>query len=741
MGMRVPGEPEGVEGEASVRLDLDLQPGDERLFVDESLEQIERLEQGLLELEQGEPRADLINEVFRAAHTLKGSAATIRHARMAGLTHAAESVLGAVRDGRLDGLQSFMSTLLAAVDVLRVLVAEVGVGETLTDEAEPMADTLGRQLASAFDRGAALDGGAGRGVAGAVGGGTVDRVVPAAPTPGTAAIMPPGTSLVRCTADPASPWKAVRLLQALLEADDSGVLLGADPPRERLEAAEEIESLLLTVSAEGEPLQALVGRLASLDELRVEVVPPSETQAVRAVERRKVDLGPEARGATSEERLEIAGERLKQAQQTVRIDVGRLDELMNLVGELVVYKTTALRQARDVAARLGADDPLASEMDRTGQEFVRIASQLQDQVTRLRMLPIETVFNRFPRVVRDLSVRLGKEVELVVEGKETELDRSILEQVGDPLGHLVRNALDHGLETPDERRASGKPPTGRLRLAARHADDRIVITVEDDGRGIDPRRIRKAAVEKGLLSEQAAAALSDEEAIQLVFAAGFSTARVVTDVSGRGVGADVVRTNIERLGGRVGVSSVVGRGTRFELSLPLTLAIVGALLVEAGPRVCALPLASVVETVRLERGAVTTALGRAATVLRGRVLPVRWLDEALGDGGSGPRGGAERFYLAVVRSGDAELALGVDRLVGEQEIVLKSLSGLPGRQPGVAGATTLADGSVALVIDVAALVQRRAGSDRMVPAAAAPLAPGAQTLSAVRVATAAQVPG
>ena len=303
---------------------------------------------------------------------------------------------------------------------------------------------------------------------------------------------------------------------------------------------------------------------------------------------------------------------------------------MDLVGELVVTKTRLAQSAQDLAARLG-DDPLARRADEDAQQFARIAGQVQDQVTGLRMLPIDTVFNRFPRVVRDIDSQLHKEVRLVIEGKETELDRSVLEVVGDPISHLVRNALDHGIESPEERRALGKSLPATVRLSARHADGRILITVEDDGRGMDPVALRLAAVEKGVMSSEAAAGMTDAEALRVIFAPGFSTSKFVSEVSGRGVGLDVVRNNIEKLGGWVDVSSVPGTGTCISLSLPLTLAIIGALLVRSGPRVCALPLTGVVETLRADPASLGRVRGHDVLTLRDRVIPVERLDSALGD--------------------------------------------------------------------------------------------------------------
>ena len=602
-----------------MELTFDLGPGDDRLFIDESLEQIGRIEDGLLELERGEKDSSLVNQVFRAAHTLKGSAATIGHRRMAELTHAMEDIFGALRSERLENVTPFADDLFSTIDILRALVEEVTAGHTITDGAEAVTANLRTRLA------------------------TVLASEPAGGAPAVAAAAPPGGAtaghpfqvahhdglhtIVHCRVDPASEWAAVRLLQALMEADETHLLVASSPARDEVESGAAGHDLQLLFTGEPESYDALRKQIQMIDDI-VEVLvtraTPAEvtaaegghpsaaaaaasnpatpananaTDASGASDRRRADVGEVARDLPAEQQLSAAGDRLKAVQQTIRIDVSRLDELMNLVGELVVHKTRIQRQAHEMMVRLG-DDPLARDAEEGAQQFARIASQLQDQVTGLRMLPIETVFNRFPRVVRDLANQLGKEVQLVVEGKETELDRSVLEEVGDPLGHLVRNAIDHGFELPDVRLAAGKPAAGILRMGARHADGQIIITVEDDGRGMDPEALRQAAINKGILTPEAAAALTDNQALKIIFMPGFSTAVRVTGVSGRGVGMDVVRTNIERLGGRVELTSTPGKGTRVELSLPLTLAIIGALLVKTKSRICALPLTGVVETLR-----------------------------------------------------------------------------------------------------------------------------------------------
>jgi two-component system chemotaxis sensor kinase CheA len=747
-----------------MRLTFDLGPGDDRLFIDESLEQIGRIEQGLLELEH-DLDAAVVNEVFRAAHTLKGSAATIGHRRLAELTHAMEDLFGAFRSGTLADVKPFANVLLATIDVLRALVAEVQVGETLTDAPEALTTELRELLSSATSSASAeVAGTSAPGIqpqpASAAYQAALTVAEVAADADGVAVSRlinrllveaPDGfeaRSIVVCRVDPASEWQAVRLLQLVIEAEESGTLIAAAPGRDEIEGGLGSTTLALLVRGRPAELNELRRRLATIDEvLTVEAAAapvygaPAQTTRVApsrdvygpedpvlplaatrtddhleagppvSAERRLADLGAEARGLPTAERIAVAGDRLKAAQQTIRIDVTRLDELMNLVGELVVYKTRLQQNAQALAVRLG-DDPLARRSDEDAQQFARISGQLQDQVTGLRMLPIETIFNRFPRVVRDTAARLSKEVQLVIEGKETELDRSVLEEVGDPLGHLVRNALDHGIESSEERVQLGKPVPATVRLAARHADGRILITVEDDGRGMDPAALRRVVVEKGLMSRDAAEEMSDEEALRVVFMPGFSTSQVVTEVSGRGVGMDVVRNNIERLGGWVDLSSTPGLGTRVSLSLPLTLAIVGALLVKSGPRVCALPLTGVVETLRIEPKMLGHVRGHSMLTLRNRVIPVEQLDNALGDPLRPLRANDRGFVnLVIVRSRDSEMALAVDAFVGQLEIVLKSLSSVTGERRGLAGATVMADGTVGLVVDIAALLSNKSRAD------------------------------
>ncbi len=708
-----------------MQLTFDIEAGDVGLWSDEAAENIEAIESGLLRIEKGETDPDLINRVFRAAHTLKGNSNAIGHKRMGALTHAMEDVFGTVREGRLGDLGDLADPLYRTIDVLRALLDEVTAGETLADPAALTAELRAR-LAEATSVEATVAVGAVAGIpTSPATDPTLLRLLDEAPTgDGPRAV-------VRLVVDESCEWTSVRLYQAVVEAAESGALLACVPSREEIEGGLGDRFLALLVKGDEVSLGVLSERLGMIDDLGVESLTTLEallgsgdvvmSEPVRSdpspvaptgIEQRTIDLGVEARGIAGPEKERVAGERLKAAQQTIRIDVSRLDELMNLVGELVAHKTRLLRQSGLLHDRLG-DDPVAREAEEGAQQFSRIAGQLQDQVTGLRMLPIETVFNRFPRVVRDVAQKEGKEVALIIDGKETELDRSVLEEIGDPLGHLIRNSLTHGIETPEERIAAGKSSEGQLRLNARHADGMIVITVEDDGRGMDPSVLRAKAVEKGLLTAEEVAAMSDQDALGIIFLAGFSTAAKITDLAGRGVGMDVVRTNIERIGGRVEVKSTIGQGTRIMLSLPLTLAIIGAMLVRSGERVCCLPLTGVVETLRVEAQKISTVRGAPVINLRDRVVPIAQLDGALGDH-ERPLVANDRGFvnMVVVRSREKELALAVDEFVGQQEIVLKSMSAFTGRLVGISGGTIMADGTVGLVVDIGAVLDRTSRSGR-----------------------------
>jgi two-component system chemotaxis sensor kinase CheA len=387
--------------------------------------------------------------------------------------------------------------------------------------------------------------------------------------------------------------------------------------------------------------------------------------------------------------------------QTVRVDVTRLDALMNLIGELVIDRTRIAQIGSELRSKFS--DPNIDALEETVSHIARITSDLQDQIMKARMMPIETVFNRFPRVVRDLAQKLGKDVKLELVGGETELDRSVIEVIGDPLLHILRNSVDHGLEDPDTREQLGKPRQGRVLVKACHQDNHIVIEISDDGRGIDAERIRKKAVEKGLLTKDQAERMTEREALQYIFSSGFSTAAEVSEVSGRGVGMDIVRSNLQRLGGLIDLETEVGKGSRFVLRLPLTLAIIRGLLTNVGEQVIVLPLGSVVETLLVEAASIQSVNRNEVIVLRGQTLPLVRLNEMFAIH-SREDSTEDGQYVVVVGLAERRIGLAVDGLVGEKEVVIKSLSRFCGEVPGISGATILGDGNVALIADVNGIV-------------------------------------
>lgn len=384
------------------------------------------------------------------------------------------------------------------------------------------------------------------------------------------------------------------------------------------------------------------------------------------------------------------GEPAEGPPPSVRTDVKRLDELMNLVGELVIERNRLLQ-----ISRIGGEDlrDVAARID-------LLTSQLQTATLRMRMQPIANIFNRYPRIVRDLAKEMGKDVELIISGEETELDRNIIEEINDPLVHLLRNAVDHGIEPPEERERSGKPRKGRISLSAYHMENTIVIEIQDDGRGIDPKKIAQKAIERGIITEEKLEAMSERDVINLIFTPGFSTSERVNDVSGRGVGMDVVRNNVKKLGGMVEVESGVGRGTRVLIKLPLTLAISQSLLVMSGERVYAIPLTSIIEIARISPGEVRLIGGKEVIHLRGEILPILRLGEIFGCEG----GGSDGRYMVVIGLAEMRIGLAVDRVLGKEEVVIKPLGPFLGSIPGIAGATIMGDGRVALIIDVSTLV-------------------------------------
>lgn len=386
---------------------------------------------------------------------------------------------------------------------------------------------------------------------------------------------------------------------------------------------------------------------------------------------------------------------------TVRIDVKRIDDLMNQVGELVLERNRLLQLDADYRAGTNLEN-FSEEFAKLAKRISFITSEVQMQVLKIRMIPVEKVFKKFPRIVRNIARDLGKEVELQVFGEETELDRSVVDEIGDPLTHLIRNSLDHGIEMPDDRERLGKPRTGTVVLSANHEGNQIVISIKDDGRGIDPDRVAAKALEKGLVTQAQLAAMGQREILDLIFLPGFSTKEVTTDLSGRGVGMDVVRTNIKKLNGIIDIRNEPGQGTEFLLRLPLTLAIIQSLLVEVEGEIYSIPLSAVFETLRVEGDDFHVVGGQEVMRLRDSVLPLIRLDQLFGVGRKKKR---DACYVVVIGVAEKRIGVIVTRLLGQQEVAIKSLGKYLARLPGIAGSTILGDGRVALIVDPVGLVE------------------------------------
>lgn len=754
-------------------MQFDASDDDIKVWLAEADEHIEYLQNDVINLEKDYTNSELVDRIFRAAHTLKGSSAMIGHTRMAELTHAMESVFGMVREGKLTPNTGIVDSLLAGVDGLQALREEVVTKQQSDVELGPTVEALhhiveegGGTMARMPGQAAPAGGQAAPAAAGSGGGSLLDRF-PLEPDEIEAIKATLGTGaavwLLEVDYQPDSPWLAVRAFQGLNDLSNVGELLKSQPTAEDIEA-EKVGPKLLVVIAGAEDAAGEITKTAAAveDTIKTELTPytlevlepptPAAAAPASAPETPVAEIVPAAQPpvpaagtqiepSQTKPPADVAQRAAPRVVQNVRVDVERLDNLMNLVGELVIDRNRLQQIGLSLESELGVHDALDA-LNEAAQHVGRITDELQEEVMRIRMQPIESVFNKFPRLVRDLTNKLNKKVDFVIEGKETELDRSVIEKIDDPIIHLLRNAIDHGLEMPDERKAAGKSETGTIKLSAWHEENHIVIAVQDDGRGMDPAKLKASAVSKKVITQEVADRMDDRAAVELIFAAGFSTAAKTTDVSGRGVGMDIVRANIEKLSGFVTIETAVGRGTRFLVKLPLTLAIIRALLVQLGGQKFAIPMSTVVETLRFDAHDIRTIKTHEAIQLRGRILPLVSLRELLhlppllvpatpepaatnGDRpglGSGSfdlsenpdftmedfehRPKTQKMFVVAVRVGDRQMGLQVDSLVGETEIVIKPLSRFLGEVRGIAGVTILGDGQVAIICDIPSLINR-----------------------------------
>lgn len=637
-------------------------------FLIEAFEMNEQLDQDLVELEHNPEDLDLLNRIFRVAHTIKGSSSFLNLNILTHLTHNMEDVLNRARKGEIKITPDIMDVVLRSIDLMKTLLVTIrDTGSDTNNGKENEIEEAVKQLQAITSQN--LEGAKER-----------TKEAPQKENKEEAKEEIKENKAKAPTAEnPASD-------NPLADEPD---LDYANMSAEEVEA--EIERLLNKRQEADKERRA-----QKKQEAKQEVTPTKEPPKTETPKAPKTETKAKAKADTEENKAPSIG-----VEQTVRVDVRRLDHLMNLIGELVLGKNRLIRIYSDVEERYDGEKFL-EELNQVVSSISAVTTDLQLAVMKTRMQPVGKVFNKFPRMVRDLSRELGKSIELIIEGEETELDKSIVEEIGDPLIHIIRNSCDHGIEPLEERRRLNKPETGKVQLSAYNEGNHIVIKISDDGKGLDPVMLKEKAIEKGVISERDAEGMSDREAFNLIFKPGFSTAKVVSNVSGRGVGMDVVKTNIEKLNGIIEIDSEVGVGTTQKLKIPLTLAIIQALLVGVQEEYYAIPLSSVLETVRISQDEIYTVDGKSVLRLRDEVLSlVRLSDifkvDAILESNSD-------VYVVIIGLADQKIGVIVDYLIGQEEVVIKSLGYYLKNTRGIAGATVRGDGKITLIVDVGAMM-------------------------------------
>ncbi|GAA8164856.1 chemotaxis histidine kinase/response regulator CheAY2 [Helicobacter pylori] len=643
-------------------------------FLIEAFEMNEQLDQDLVELEHNPEDLDLLNRIFRVAHTIKGSSSFLNLNILTHLTHNMEDVLNRARKGEIKITPDIMDVVLRSIDLMKTLLV------TIRDTGSDTNNGKENEIEEAVKQLQAI---------------TSQNLEGAKETSG-AKEAPLKEVKKEAKEENNEEIKENKAKAPTAENSASDNPLANEPDLDYANmSAEEVEAeieRLLNKRQEADKERRAQKKQEAKQEVTLTKEPP-KTETPKAP---KTETKAKAKADTEENKALSIG-----VEQTVRVDVRRLDHLMNLIGELVLGKNRLIRIYSDVEERYDGEKFL-EELNQVVSSISAVTTDLQLAVMKTRMQPVGKVFNKFPRMVRDLSRELGKSIELIIEGEETELDKSIVEEIGDPLIHIIRNSCDHGIEPLEERRRLNKPETGKVQLSAYNEGNHIVIKISDDGKGLDPVMLKEKAIEKGVISERDAEGMSDREAFNLIFKPGFSTAKVVSNVSGRGVGMDVVKTNIEKLNGIIEIDSEVGVGTTQKLKIPLTLAIIQALLVGVQEEYYAIPLSSVLETVRISQDEIYTVDGKSVLHLRDEVLSlVRLSDifkvDAILESNSD-------VYVVIIGLADQKIGVIVDYLIGQEEVVIKSLGYYLKNTRGIAGATVRGDGKITLIVDVGAMM-------------------------------------
>ncbi len=673
------------------------------IFIEESKEHLQEMNSNLLYLENHPEDINVLNEIFRVAHTLKGMSATMGFNNTAHLTHEMENVLDYIRKGNMQANTQVTDILFECFDKLENYVTNVeSNGIEGDDSAEELINKLKTlknmdPVVTQDKKDSIISNQINESGTGIQFNEYVNNVVSTAIKDGL------NVYSIKITLDENCMLKSARSYIIITTIEKFSDLVHSNPSIEEIEDEKFDLSFELVIITKHDK-EFVKNELSSISEVEsIEISPLLNENIEKVQENLTVEIEniiDNDKNKTSMQILDVNKNKENEenknkkakASKTVRVDIDRLDNLMNLVSELIIIKTR-LEDA-------GADREKQNALEAI-EYLERITTNLHDAVMKVRMVPIERVFNRFPRMVRDLSKDLGKDINLIMSGEETEVDRTVIDEIGDPLIHLIRNSIDHGVEEIEKRLELGKQRTGTVKLSAYPDGNNVVIEVEDDGSGIDIEKVKNKAIDRGIITHQDTQLMDNNEIVQLLFAPGFSTADKITDISGRGVGLDVVKTKIEALGGIVEADTTLGKGTKFIIRLPLTLAIIQALLVIVGPEKYAIPLNSIKEITTIEKSSIRKVQKNEVVLYRGSTLPILRLSELLNvpNATNDSTDEEEDVTVVIVKKGDKDAGLIVDKLIGQQEIVIKSLGKYLSTIKSIAGATILGNGSVALIVD------------------------------------------
>ncbi|MCY8225375.1 chemotaxis protein CheA [Bacillus haynesii] len=665
------------------------------VFIEESREHLQTCNEKLLELEKNPTDLQLVHDIFRAAHTLKGMSATMGYEDMAHLTHSLENVLDAIRNEEMTITSEWMDVMFEALDDLEAIVLSIiegGDGKRDVSEVCAKLDVTGANKEAA-----------------------ASAEAPEASSSETKWAYDEFQRTVIAEAEEQGfkcyeinvalkedcLLKGVRVYMVFEQLNEIGEVVKTIPETEVLESEDfDSEFVICFLSKHGE--EEIFNKINGVSE--IEKIEVTELKNDFSAQEEAKPAAPEKQTAPKEAekkpvkqpdgKKEAAKPAAGGGTKTIRVNIDRLDSLMNLFEELVIDRGRLEQIAKELEH---------GELTETVERMTRISGDLQSIILNMRMVPVETVFNRFPRMVRQLTKELNKKIELSIFGAETELDRTVIDEIGDPLVHLLRNSLDHGIEAPEVRVKNGKPETGQVRLKAYHSGNHVFIEVEDDGAGINRKKVLEKALERNVITERDAETIEDHEIDALIFAPGFSTADQISDISGRGVGLDVVKSKLESLGGSVSIKSSEGEGSLFSIQLPLTLSIISVLLVKLENETFAIPISSIIETAVIDKKDILQTHDREVIDFRGHIVPVVYLKEQFNVEDSSDD--LDQLHAIVVKKGDKLTAFVVDSFIGQQEVVLKSLGDYLTNVFAISGATILGDGQVALIIDCNALIK------------------------------------